>query len=855
MRVSIPSIQGKLMLMCALLVGVTTLGMSAAYYGLTRQDARRESRQRIQIALDIIMDDVTTLQQAYRERIDQFLQGSPTLIVTMEMLGMQNVYELSSMPFIATYLPRLDDEFKKLRSLVRANQWAIYGADRRLLTVYQRDGRQETMGVYVVSESGEDTYLPVESSSALADRLLDEQAIPDRPLPAGVAGTYTGPIPDHARAELFSQAANLGFRIIAPIPMSEDKTGILSCDVLFTPQMVERYASLSKTEVNLFSGQQLSVGTLPAQSPLAPNALGHLIPCDDPRRAQTLSILPKTIAGQAYYQSQCQLSNNGQPVGAITVNLSQAIEKAENQKILRAILFIAGLVMVIAFGVALLMSRATINAIHTIVQVIGAAAEGDLRSTAAVPTRDEIGMLAERVNQMIGQLRHISGQVQQAAYTVNTTADKVLSQMQRLTQRMQEQALTVDEATDSSEEINQFIETVARNTADLLAVAEQVLSSIQETRASIEEVSMSTGALAQNLQQISTSIEQVNEATRQISQNTGQLADTAQTTAAEIHHIDQSFQDVSQNAEDTQRFARETMEAVTNGQASVQASLEGMAELKAIVANAADIIEEVNSWGEQVSSILTMVDEITEQTSLLALNASIISAQAGEHGRGFAVVADEIKELATRTKTSTQEIGALISALQQKTGEGVRNIAEGLTKADQEMHLANTVKDVLDMILDSATRSASKATDTARVIHQTSGSSRAIQTSMSRVTEMVAHIKTAIQSQEQDIQQVLEAVENISGMSEQVNRASIEQKKTANQIAESMEEVTGKFNNISNQTETLQHNSTQIVNAMHTIDSTTEEIASQANTISGETVRKIVQQSELLREIVQVFRV
>ena len=99
------------------------------------------------------------------------------------------------------------------------------------------------------------------------------------------------------------------------------------------------------------------------------------------------------------------------------------------------------------------------------------------------------------------------------------------------------------------------------------------------------------------------------------------------------------------------------MNAAARGQASVEASIRGIAELKTVVGNTAQIIQEVNLWGEQVSSILGIVDDITEQTSLLSLNASIISAQAGVHGRGFAVVANEIKELAVRTKNSTREIG------------------------------------------------------------------------------------------------------------------------------------------------------------------------------------------------------
>jgi len=368
-------------------------------------------------------------------------------------------------------------------------------------------------------------------------------------------------------------------------------------------------------------------------------------------------------------------------------------------------------------------------------------------------------------------------------------------------------------------------------------------------------VTTSTGSLTTNLHLISSAVDQVSQSVKEIAENTEHLEKVARQTETEIQHIDHSLRDVSANADQAQHLAKETMEAALSGQTSVDASLQSMTELKGVVANTAQIIREVNSWGEQVSSILDIVDEITEQTSLLALNASIISAQAGVHGRGFAVVADEIKSLATRTKASTKEINTLVHKLQTKTEEGVNNTVEGLSKADQSMQLAHAVKKALTTILESATRSSTRAADTAQVIQQTAASSQAISTQMNTVTGMVSNIRMAIQGEERDIEQVGAAAENISGMSEQVNRASLEQRSAAREIERGMENVTEKFNAVSEQTETLRQNSDQIVAAMRTIESTTEQILQNATNISGDTVKNLVQQSEVLQKIVNVFKV
>jgi methyl-accepting chemotaxis protein len=857
------SIQTKLLALCILLVLLTTISISSAYYVLTRRDKHRESLQRIQIAFDIILDDLENQRQFYTRKFDEFLQADSALIEPINMYN-QDHTQLGSASFLVVHLTRVAESLREFGSEISARQIILYGADKRLLSVYQYHENQEITGIYATSGTNAPTFLLIGGSSqpGVSDgtsqniwSVYSGKDIPDNPLPSDIEASYEGTIPDSMAINPFSQGQRFGIHIIAPIFRNEDKIGVLTGEILYTQSIVERYASLSKTEVNFFGGSQLSLGTLKAQTQLDPEILEQSVSCEEMRDGK-LDIFSVTFEDQKYYQGQCGLQDNqGATIGAITISLSQKIEKDAINKIFTSVLTLSGIVIVVAFILSLIFSRKTVHSIQNIVRVIGAASEGDLRPAAIKVSKDEIGMLAVKLNQMIGQLRTISGQVQNASYAVNSTADTILQQMESLIQHMQKQSTSVDSTVISIEEIKKFIDVVARNTADLLSAAEQILSSIQETRSSIEEVTISTNSLTTNLHMISSSVDQVNQTVKHISENTGKLEEVAKETETEIHHIDQLFKDVSHNANQAQKLAEETMDAATRGQASVDESIQGMTELKEVVSNTAQIIQEVNSWGEQVSSILDIVDEITEQTSLLALNASIISAQAGAHGRGFAVVADEIKELATRTKTSTKEISTLVHELQSKTGEGVNNTKEGLRKADQGMQLANAVKDALTTILERATRSSHRAADTVQVIQQTAASSQAISAQITRITEMVSSIGTALQEEEREIGQVVEAVENISGMSEQVTRASYEQKKAAQEIEKSMGDVAGKFEDISDQTETLQQNANQIVQAMHTIGVITEQILQNATVISGDTVKDLVQQSDVLQKIVNIFKV
>ena len=847
------TLQMKFFLLFVLVVLFMTFGISATYYVLTKRDKQHESRQRIQIAFDILLDDYTERIDRFVKQIDEFL-GMNRRIGNLAYMYAQDGGGASKRA-IGVYLFNIVNELQEFAHIASPNRLLLYDAEKRLIVLYRHDEQGETVGGYVTADTGKQTYLPLENPE-IRGKLLLEMVIPEANAPEDVPQQFDRELPNAIETEIIIDNSRFGIRVISPVIAFDRTIGVLVSDIFYTKAVVERYALLSKTHINLFTGDHLSVGTLPTRTAPSSVPSHYRLSCEDIiARWKEIEVYPIRIGEQDYYQGQCAFTDYQGNVGTLTASLSKDIERQAIAKIVEAVFSVAALTFIVGAIISTLVTRPSIHAIRDMVSVITAVTDGDLRKTALTRTHDEIGVLGEKLNKMTAQLRSLSGQVQQASRTVNSTADVILSQMDVLVRYTEQESASVDNATISVEKVKQFIDDVSRHTNDLLSASAQILVSIQQTRASIDEVTTSTGTLSTHLERIVASVDQVGHAIKDIAGDSRQLADVAQQTETEIARIDHSLQEVSQNAGRSQELAKETMNAAISGQTSVDASIRGIAELKTVVGNTANIIQEVNKWGEQVSSILNIVDEITEQTSLLSLNAAIISAQAGTHGRGFAVVADQIKNLAIRTKSSTQEIGTLVQALQRKTSDGVKNIAEGMRKADESVRLVHAVKSVLDLILESATRTSTHATDTAQVMQNTAGSSQKIRQSITSVTAMVSHIGAAIQAEEQNIGDMVSAVETIRDMAAHVNTANVEQRRAATQIAESMESVTTQFTAIATQTEELNMYAEQIVSAMHTIEETTEHILDNTTHLSNHTVKNLLNESEVLQNIVNIFKV
>ena len=153
-------------------------------------------------------------------------------------------------------------------------------------------------------------------------------------------------------------------------------------------------------------------------------------------------------------------------------------------------------------------------------------------------------------------------------------------------------------------------------------------------------------------------------------------------TSSAVEELTVSMKQVSNNAEASAEAARRALDAAEQGNRAVRDTLEGMQRIRASVQATAKKIKSLGDRSLEISEIINVINDITEQTNLLALNAAIEAARAGEAGRGFAVVADEVRKLAEHSRSATKDIAALIKAIQAETNEAVVVMEEGTREVE-----------------------------------------------------------------------------------------------------------------------------------------------------------------------------
>jgi methyl-accepting chemotaxis protein len=380
------------------------------------------------------------------------------------------------------------------------------------------------------------------------------------------------------------------------------------------------------------------------------------------------------------------------------------------------------------------------NTLPALMSLTKAVASGDLTQRANFTVErvsnsgtDEFGQLSQAFNLMSDQIEGVAGSLDDMVNGLKTVVSQVSTTATDVSAASEQLASASDQAGQATQSIAEQGQGLSKGTASQEIAVGDTSESVKQLGSAIEQIA--TGAQKQ--------IESVG---------------SASTTITEVSR---AISEVAKNAQEAAEGSKSADEAAQKGLSIVQQTVEGMDQIKIAVSDVADRVGHLGEQSAEIGKIVAVIDEIAAQTNLLALNAAIEAARAGEQGRGFAVVADEVRQLAERVTSATSEIAGLIEGVQKGVEESVLATEKGTEEVEQGSALAN----------------------------EAGASLQQIQSAVQIVTNQVEQISAAAEEVTASSDEMVQSIESVSAITEETTAATEEMAASNDQVQTSMASI------------------------------------------------------------------
>ncbi|GBG03010.1 chemotaxis protein [Azospira sp. I13] len=264
----------------------------------------------------------------------------------------------------------------------------------------------------------------------------------------------------------------------------------------------------------------------------------------------------------------------------------------------------------------------------------------------------------------------------------------------------------------------------------------QMVASLREV---VREIGGNSSDLAHNAERINTAAQEVATASQH-------QADATSSMAAAIEELTVSINHISDSSRDSEADSRQSAQLAADGESRVGTASSAIKELAGSVTGASEKIRHLEHRIQEISGIAGVIKEIAAQTNLLALNAAIEAARAGEQGRGFAVVADEVRKLAERTANATVEIETMIVSIQSDTDQTVQVMDAALPQVEEGVTLAEAAADSLRQIRQGSETTLNRIQEVAEATREQSTASTSIAQRVEQIAQMVEETSAAMRN-------------------------------------------------------------------------------------------------------------
>ncbi|MBI5198753.1 MAG: HAMP domain-containing protein [Nitrospirae bacterium] len=466
------------------------------------------------------------------------------------------------------------------------------------------------------------------------------------------------------------------------------------------------------------------------------------------------------------------------------------IETKEIESQLFAIL-IAGAITYLAIIAAIyfVLQRFATHPLGKIIESSQKLATGDLTIDIRVSSKDEVGTLANAFKEMAANLREMLKKTKALFTNVDTVAKKIVDGATSIRRGSEDQATAMTDVSFSVEGLHKIALDIANGMEQSLKLSEETSSSILEMALSIEEVDGNVAEITFAVEDTSTSIEEITSSLKEVAIGTDNISKGADGIASSLTQIDTSVMEIERHAGEGVELSNEVAREGEKGLKAVELTHGGMETIKEEVKKLATVIEELGQRSKEIGKILNVIDDVAVVTNLLALNATILAAQAGEHGKGFGVVAHEIRELSERTSASAKEISGIISRIQSQIGKAVISVEEVIAKVTEGEKLSIDTIGILEGIMGRFKTSQDMSIKIAKATQEQTKGSKEVTQNMEDITATIHQIARATQEQSQGSTQIVNSLEKMKELTSYLKKLTAEQAEGSKVIASNTEKM------------------------------------------------------------------
>ncbi|MFQ5669686.1 MAG: methyl-accepting chemotaxis protein [Acidobacteriota bacterium] len=516
-----------------------------------------------------------------------------------------------------------------------------------------------------------------------------------------------------------------------------------------------------------------------------------------------------------------------------------------------------GMLLLVMLGAVLLLGiRASLGLTRPIrhsSQMARAIAEGHLTRQAPFTGRQELDHLAAGLNGMSASLRRMVGGIRRAAGQVESATRTVAGGAGCVVAGSRDQIQEIRRTVQLMQEADTALVSVSASVQEMAAATDKSSSSLREVDTNIGRIAESTEVLSATTEASGAAIRGMVESVKRVDGGVEELHSLAEGTAGAVAEMNRAIQAVERIALDTAQATGQAADDAETGRAAVERTVAGMQEIEAAAARTGGVIRGLTEDVGRIGTVLDIIKGVTDRVNLLALNASIIATQAGEHGRGFQVVAYEIKDLAQRTARSTGEITTLVRSIEGGATEVREAMEAGSHHIVDGVALSREAQRALQKIQDGTRRSSERVQEIASATSEHAAQTRQITAAMNRLHETVTAISQTTQSQSAGCASLLAACEQVQQMTVQVQAAMSDQKLESAGMTESVAVIVRMAREIQEAAGKQKSLSRGVMQAMDRIEAaSTGNVASLSDVDSA--VQALARRAVDLREQIAFFR-